>query len=163
MNLDFLIFYEHASRELESDCYLAAILQKRGYSVRIINRRYFGRIFLNPKVIITPFLYSGKDVQEFSGFLSGRKRAIINLQFEQVLSDEDLTTDFFRLSEGSTRAIHICWGENTRRRHMQNGLKKEQLPVTGFISMDFNNPRLRTLLKNKQELAKEFNLNPETK
>ena len=55
MKLDVLFFYEHASRELESDCYLATILKKRGYKVKVINRRYLWRGFLNPKVIILDF------------------------------------------------------------------------------------------------------------
>lgn len=163
MKYDYLIFYEHASRELETDCYLASILKKRGYSVKIINRRYLWRIFLNPKVIITPFLYSDTDVHEFTGFLNGRKRTIVNLQFEQILNDEGIKSDFYRLSGSSRQAIHICWGNNTRNRLLETNVPEEQLPICGAISLDFNRPQLRPLLKDKIQLAREFGLDENKK
>lgn len=158
MKCDFLIFYEHASREMETDCYLAALLEQRGYRVKIINRRYLWRVFLNPKVIITPFLYGDKDVHEFTGFLSGRKRAIIDLQYEQIYNDARLQSDFSKPSVLASLATHICWGRSTRERLLEAGVNGNLLPVTGAISMDFNRPSMRSFLKNKEQLAHEFNI-----
>ncbi len=158
MKLDFLLFYEQASRELESDCYLAALLKQRGYRVKVINRRYLWRVFLNPKVIITPYLYGDKDVHEFTGFICGRKRAIVDLQYEQIYNKARLESAFSRPSALSSLATHICWGNNTRKRMLGFCVSEDNLPVTGAISMDFNRPQLRLLLKTKEELSTEFDL-----
>jgi len=158
MRLDFLIFYEHASRELENACYLAAILTKRGYKVKIINIRYLWRIFLNPKVVITPYLYGDEDVHEFTGFINGRSRAIINLQYEQIYNDARLASDFSKPTELSAQATHICWGAATKERLSQCGVSSINLPVTGAISMDFNLPELSPFLKTKEQLSGEFNI-----
>lgn len=158
MKLDFLLFYEHASRELETGCYLASLLKQRGYRVKVINRRYLWRIFLNPKVIITPYLYGDDDVHEFTGFISGRRRAIIDLQYEQIFNDIRLASNFSKPSALSSLATHICWGEKTRDRLINNGIAPIKLPVTGAISMDFNRPQLRSILKTRSELAEEFEL-----
>lgn len=163
MKLDFLIFYEHASRELETDCYLASLLKQRGYKVKVINRKYLWRIFLNPKVIVTPYLYGDVDVHEFTAFISGRKRAIIDLQYEQIYNDARLESDFSKPSELSSNAIHICWGEKTKQRLMKQGIKSANLPVTGAISMDFNRPQLRNFLKSREDIADEFKLDNKKK
>lgn len=158
MRLDYLIIYEHASRELETDCYLASILKHRGYKVKIINRKYLWRVFLDPKVIITPYLYGDNDVHEFTGFISGRKRAIVDLQYEQVYNKARLDSDFSKPSALSSLATHICWGQKTRERMAKEGVLLDNLPVTGAISLDFNRPQLHPLLKTKKELSTEFDL-----
>ena len=158
MKLDFLIFYEHASRELETDCYLASLLKRRGYKVKVINRRYLWRVFLNPRVIVTPYLYGDDDVHEFTGFLNGRKRAIIDLQYEQIYNDARLKADISKPSALSALATHICWGPITKDRLCKFKVNSGRLPITGAISMDFNRPQLRSFLKDKNELAEEFNI-----
>lgn len=158
MKLDFLIFYEHASRELETDCYLASLLKHRGYRVKIINRKYLWRVFLNPRVVIVPYLYGDKDVHEFTGYISGRKRAILDLQYEQIYNNARLESDFSKPSALSSLATHICWGNKTRDRMIKDGIPQKNLPVTGAISMDFNSPQLRSLLKTKESLSEEFEL-----
>lgn len=160
MKFDFLIYYEHAARELESDCYLASILKKRGYKVKVINRHHLMRVFYSPKVIIVPFLYGDKDVHEFTGYLSGRRRAIVNLQYEQLLNDVGLKAAFYHPSGAARSAIYICWGNNSKSRLLKDGIDAVRLPVTGAIGMDFNREELRSFLKSKNDLAEEYHLKP---
>lgn len=156
--MDFLIIYENKARELESDCLLAEVLKKRGYSVKIVNERAAFKTFLNPKVVITPYLYSELDVVHFNTFWKKRKRGIINLQYEQVLNDAALDSGFHIPKDSAKFMHHICWGENTKKRLEKAGITNKYLHITGHMSMDLNRNECKGLYYDKKKLQKEFNI-----
>lgn len=93
---DFLILYEGKVRELESICLLAAELENRGYKVKIINTFLYQvkRIKrINAKIVITPFLYTNSDINDYVLKICQNFNFIINLRWEQIFSVKN-ETDF---------------------------------------------------------------------
>ena len=162
MKLDFLILYEHIVRELDSDCLLAAELQRRGFRVELFQLmsrkkiRYFWR--KKPKVIITSAMYDNDTLNSFVYNNVGKLNKIINLHWEEVLSREQEESDFYSLKQNAAKCIHICWGEAAKQRIIEHGVKQGNAVVTGAIHLDFLNQRFFGSSKSKPQLAQEFDI-----
>jgi len=165
--MDFLIIYERKQRELENAILLKIELEKRGYTCEVY-QYYEGdkyNIFnINaPKVILVPHLYGSANVyRTFSRF--GRSNHIVNLQFEQVLSEKWEKLGHHNPHDEAKKAIHICWGTKTRDRLALSGTPKVNLKVVGAPHLDLLRKEFRiNSEKKKQEFANIFNLDRDKK
>lgn len=151
--MDFLIYYESKTRELECDCLLENELKRRGYSVEIVSEFSAKRTFLDPKVLIVPYLYGNDDIDRFNRFWKRDKRGIVNLQYEQVLSKKVIESGFHIPKDFAQNATHICWGQKTYDRLSSFIYNKSLLPVTGHMGMDLNRKELSNCLFSKRKLG----------
>ena len=164
MALDFLILYEHIVREYESITLLKAELERRGYTaeIRQLLAKKERRLHKEdkPKVVVASAMYDNKTMNSFVYNNVGVCNKVVNLHWEQVLSEEQENSPFFNCGEAAAYAMHTCWGEKSRDRIVKYGVPIENTTITGAITLDFLRPEFKGYYKEKDELCKEFGLDP---
>ncbi len=167
MSLDFLILYEHIVREYESITLLKCELERRGYTAEIrqlLDRKklkYF--TYKKPKVLVASAMYDDKTMNSFVYNNVGVCNKVVNLHWEQVLSEEQENSPFFNCGQSASYAMHTCWGTQARDRIVKYGVPIENTAITGPIQMDFLRDQFEGYYKNKEELCEEFGLNKNKK
>lgn len=164
MALDFLILYEHVVREYESILLLQQELEQRGYSVEIrqlLDRKklkYF--TWKKPKVLVASCMYDNEGINSHVYNNVGRLDKVVNLHWEQMLSDTQEEEAWFNFDGNAKKCIQTCWGEETRRRLVAHGVPQHNAPVTGAIMMDFLRPEFAGYYQSKAELCVQYGLDP---
>ncbi len=162
--VDFLFIYEVKNRELENITLLAAELERRGYTTAFLNSWYCienDYEDYDADVLVLSACYNTGTYNYFTSHAAKFKK-VVNLQWEQVLrngyaeTDEPTSWDF---SGEAMRTMHICWGDNTKRRLKRKyDVADEFLKVCGYISLDFYRDEFSGFIRNKNELYGEFGL-----
>lgn len=163
--IDYLILYEHKARELDNICLLKAELELRGYTVELYNIHQLKTLkyltYKKPKVIVTSCLYDDVELNYYVYGTCGSIRKIVNLQWEQVLSEKWEKVNFHTPRNNAKYATHLCWGEACKNRLLENNVKNAI--ITGPMHMDFLRQEFIKFYKSKEEIIEEFNLNKNTK
>ena len=164
---DFLILYEHTVREYESDLLLKLELERRGYSAQIrqlldpkILRWVFGPAAARPKVLVASCMYDNAALNSHVYNNAGRCDRVVNLHWEQMLSDTQEEGDWFNMNGNAKRCIQTCWGARTAARLQAHGMAAKNTPVTGAVMMDFLRPEFAGYFKDKETLCHEHGLDP---
>jgi surface carbohydrate biosynthesis protein len=160
--MDFLIVYERKNRELENAILLKLELERRGYSCDIA--QYYDASMFDvfnrnpPKVVLTPHLYETSNViRTLSRF--GRANHIVNLQYEQVLSEKWERLGHHNPKGEATKAFHICWGSKTAERLLNAGIPEDNIKVLGALQLDLLRKEYRrTTHDAKVDLSVKYNL-----
>lgn len=160
--MDFLIVYERKNRELENALLLKLELERRGHKCEIC-QYYEGRGFDvfklgRPKIVLVAHLYDTKSViRNLSRF--GAVTHLVNLQYEQVLSDKWERLGHHNPKGEAVKGIHVCWGEKTARRLIDAGVPEQNVKVLGALQLDLLRPEYRrTQSVIRDELCQKFNL-----
>ena len=167
MSLDFLILYEHIVREYESITLLKLELERRGYTAEIrqlLDRKkleYF--TWKKPKVLVASAMYDDKTMNSFVYNNVGVCNKVVNLHWEQVLSEEQENSPFFNCGQSASYAMHTCWGTQARDRIVKYGVPIENTAITGPIQMDFLRDQFKGYYKDKDSLCEEFGLDKNKK
>lgn len=167
MSLDFLILYEHPVREYESDVLLKLELERRGYTAEIrqlLDRkrlRYF--TFKKPRVLVSSCMYDNAAINSHVYNNIGRCERIVNLHWEQILSDTQEEGDWFNFKGNAKKCVQTCWGEKTARRLRAHGVAEKNSPVTGAVMMDFLRPEFAGYFADKETLCRRYGLDPAKK
>ena len=117
MSLDFLILYEHTVREYESDLLLKLELERRGYTAEIrqlLDRKklkYF--TWKKPRVLVSSCMYDNEAINSHVYNNVGRLNKIVNLHWEQMLSDTQEEGDWFNFNGNAKKCVQTCWGRRT--------------------------------------------------
>lgn len=162
MALDFLILYEHVVREYESLVLLQEELARRGYSAEIhqlLDRKklkYFTR--KKPRVLVSSCMYDDEAINSHVYNNVGVCNKVVNLHWEQMLSDTQEEGAWFNFSGNAKKCIQTCWGRKTAERLITHGMEPKNCPVTGAVMMDFLRPEFAGYFKSKEALCAEFGL-----
>lgn len=165
-NPDFLFLYEHVVREYESLILLKLELERRGYTVAIqqlldvkrISRRIRG--WHKPEVLVASCMYDDEAINSHVYNNIGRCNKVVNLHWEQMLSDTQEQAAWFNFNGNAKKCIQTCWGPRTKQRLIAHGMAEKNCPVTGAVMMDFLRPQFRSYFLSKQELCQRHGLNP---
>mgnify|MGYP005955882081 CR=1 FL=1 len=158
--MDFLIFYEHDVRELDSVFLLRNALILAGYSCEITSHCLWGYwrhiLFSKPKVVVVPWLRYDENIALFTSFVRTKVCKIVNLQWEQIYNKKNLELGLTSIHGESINAVHLCWGQHTYDR-LKKDVDENKLKICGPIQFDFC--RLpSSFYMSREELSKEFNL-----
>lgn len=157
-NVDVLIIYELKSRELENSALIAAELERRGYTTKILyNYSTSKRFNLHPSVIIVPHAYNEEHMAFYLNNKWHNNRNVISMQYEQILSKA--SEDGVHNPSGQARmAQHTAWGQAQVERYLKNGIERSHIHDTGSVSMDLYRPEFRSYFKTRKEIGDEFGL-----
>lgn len=160
--VDFVIYYEHETRELENCILLQHELNRRGYNATVVKissyKALLYKTLIIPKVIIIPYCYTEELMTGFVPYNNNKTVKIVNLQLEQVLSNALEELGFHNPKGVAKKAFHITWGNLTRERLLKNGIQDENVLLTGAIQLDFLKEEFRGNYYNKSELAIEYKI-----
>ena len=167
MALDFLILYEHTVREYESDLLLKLELERRGYKVEIrqlLDPKHL-RLFRRdkPEVLVASCMYDNEAINSHVYNNIGLCNKIVNLHWEQMLSDTQEEGDWFNMNGNAKKCVQTCWGQRTAARLQAHGMEAKNTPVTGAVMMDFLRPEFEGYFLGKEELCRKFGLDPAKK
>lgn len=158
--VDFLIRYEHKVRELESIMLIRFELERRGYSVEFIgNYEYKVEKNFSPKVFIYPAIYNNDDFKS-DLYKYGKIKKIANLMWEQVFTiDNETDPNFCQNIVGiGSRALNLCWGNQSRDRIIRGGAAPYSAIKVGQINLDLLRGKFKSALKSKSELAHAYGI-----
>ncbi|MEG2660703.1 MAG: hypothetical protein RR978_08315 [Oscillospiraceae bacterium] len=161
MAADFLILYEHVVREYESILLLKLELEKRGYSVEIqqlLGRKKLFRFLFPPKVLVASCMYNNEAINSHVYNNIGKCNKVVNLHWEQMLSDTQEEEEWFNFSGNAKKCIQTCWGSKTRERLIAHGMDEKNCPVTGAVMMDFLRAEFNGYFMDKAALCEKFSL-----
>ena len=167
MSLDFLILYEHVVREYESLLLLKLELERRGYTVAIhqlLDRKklkYF--TWKKPRVLVSSCMYDDEAINSHVYNNVGVCNRVVNLHWEQMLSDTQEAAPWFNFNGNAKKCVQTCWGELTRQRLIAHDVPERNCPVTGAVMMDFLRPEFQGYFKTKEQLCRDFGLDPDKK
>lgn len=161
-NIDFIILYEHIAREIETAALLSVELKKRGYSVDIAE---VGSLRKGKKysVVLLPYLYNTSNLFPVLHMARNDVKKIINLQYEQVYSQNLENEKKLHPSGLAQKAQHIVWGYATQKRLEKFGVNRENIHLTGHIGMDLNYPKFDKAFMTRKEISQEFLLDENKK
>ena len=164
--MDFLICYEHIVREAENDTLIEYELRKRGYTCEIMHFNgpgFFCHSFKDKaKVVVTPWLRYDENAFHYLK-MAKKPYKIVNLQWEQVYSQYGLESGLVSTSNQAGKAIHLCWGDNSRERLIAERVDEKNLFVTGAVQLDYGRPAFDSYYFTRESIASEFNLNQSKK
>lgn len=164
--IDFLIIYETRVRELENVCLLKYELERRGYSVAIINTwnsvvNTEKKIKYDAKVVIAPSMYTN-GIYDFVKSIVGSLPKIVNLQWEQIgtIGDEKRSDSRFVLKGMASQCMNICWGDVTINRLLdKSGFDQAHMRKTGQMALDFCRKQMRGYYETREQLFQKYHVN----
>lgn len=165
---DFLFVYEIKNRELESICLLKYELERRGYSVAIVETwwtLHHNYCPISASVLVTFALYNDSQIRFTSSF-SRDFKTIVDLQWEQIHTNSDeAASDSLYYTSGCARdMIHIAWGPFTVNKLVNLcGVPEQNVKMTGHIAMDFIRPRFRGYYMKRKELLQRYHISLNTR
>ncbi|WP_227715864.1 MULTISPECIES: surface carbohydrate biosynthesis protein [unclassified Marinobacter] len=156
-----LIVYERKNRELETALFLQKKFQKAGFECNVVQFYWgfgFNLLSAGPDILVVPHLYNGLSVARLIARY-GRPRFILNLQYEQVLSDKWERLGHHNPSGTAMNAVHICWGRTTFDRLRDFGVPSENLLTIGAPHLDLlSGVDEGYCAEQKRKLAKAFGI-----
>lgn len=139
---DVLLTYEIRNREIENLCLIRRELERRGY--KVLMRMQYGTFFetetpVEAKVVVVPAYYRER-AKFYSSSHTIKTDKIVNMMWEQVFTatDEDNPDFLGSIKPWGRKAVHMAWGEQTRKRLIEQwGVDEKNVPVTGHVALDF--------------------------
>jgi hypothetical protein len=161
--VDIVYLYEHAARELDVACAIAAILkQKYGVSVEILQwPTGFLNTFhnLQPRLVVLPFCYNEKSYPKL--LAAWRKSIFFNMTWEQLFYPGNKTAKTPRGEFSINHVIHHAWSELYASFLKQQGIPENHIYLNGQPAYKLYDEPYRHYFASRTYLAERFGLNPE--
>jgi surface carbohydrate biosynthesis protein len=160
--VDIVYFYEHASRELDVACAVAAILEREyDLSVKIVHWPVGYPAIENrirTHLVVLPFCYT-EDY--FTLLLAKWRRATyFNVSWEQLFYAGNLKAKTPRGRFATSYVIHHAWSELYAEFLKEQGVKEQDIFVNGQPAYTLYDKPYRHYFKSRTEIAAEYGLDP---
>lgn len=167
--VDFVFEYEVKPRELNNLCLVAAYLKNKGYSVAFVNS--WESLYHKPRaycatVAIISACYNDGTYDFFTGLIASYKK-VVNMQWEQVAANgyyQKRDDKAYVYQGAGVHTRHVCWGEKEKNWLMASfGVEEDCLKVVGYLPLDFYRDELRPLMPSREQIFKQYGLDPSKK
>ena len=161
---DYILVYEHKVRELEALCLLKYELEKRGYSVFLIQTsdrdmsQYVSmKHKYHCKVLAVPACYNNTTFQMCVGRVISFEK-VIDLQWEQLISKSQERENSYRnFSEIGKDVVHISWGKANERRLVERAeIEKRNIYLCGNMALDLLRDEFSSLYMSREEIIQKY-------
>lgn len=161
--IDILFTYQHKPREIETLCLLKLEMERRGFSVEFLCTFVPNRInsfYKKAKLTVSSAMYNNDVLWFFVYDIIGFTKKIIDLQWEQVLSnfDENNPNCFHNPKDYAKEVVHLCWGTEPQKRIVNGGVSIENAMITGAVHLDFLLKEFNSYFLSKFDLAEIYNI-----
>ena len=157
--MDINIVYEHVEREIYNAFLIKFELEKRGYSVLLTRTEEpILPSFNAPKLIVMPWLFGEHNLVDLRVRYLRRFKKILNLQYEQVMSQMWLDVGYHVSKDKARNACQLCWGNKRKKILEDAGISEDKLFVIGDIRQDYSKPAFKNFFKTKTQLSEEFDI-----
>ena len=154
------LVYELYNREYDNCLLLQSALRHKGIETEIVYKMDLLKIpvSLEPRFFIIPNCYNDGDL-EYYYYASGcGNPIIINLQYEQVISDDE-TERVSHRPQGKARYLYnICWGESYKDFLISEGVDESRCIVSGALQLDFLKPIFKSYWISRKELLNRYDI-----
>lgn len=161
--VDIVYLYEHAARELDVGCAIAAILkQKYGLSVEILQWPvgFLNNFYnLQPRLVVLPFCYSEKSYPKL--LAAWRKPIFFNMTWEQLFYPGNKTAKTPRGEFSVNHVIHHAWSELYASLLKQQGIPEKHIYLNGHPAYKLYDEPYREYFASRTDLAEKHGLNSE--
>ncbi len=161
-NIDIVYFYEHASRELDVACAVAAILEREhDLSVKIVHWPVGYPAIENriqTRLVVLPFCYT----EDYFTLLLAkwRKATYFNVSWEQLFYAGNLKAKTPRGRFATNHVIHHAWSESYAEFLREQGIKEQDIFINGQPAYTLYDEPYRYYFKSRADLATEYGLDP---
>jgi surface carbohydrate biosynthesis protein len=160
--VDIVYFYEHASRELDVACAVAAILEREyGLSIKIVHWPVgFPAIEdrIRTHLVVLPFCYT-EDYYTLV-LAKWRKALYFNVSWEQLFYSGNLKAKTPRGRFATKHLLHHAWSEMYADFLMKQGIDERDIFVNGQPAYKLYDEPYRNYFKSRTDLAAEYGLDP---
>lgn len=164
MKYDFLFVYEVKNRELENIILLKYELERRGYTVMLLETWkliHHPKLFKIDASVVVSFAFYSDGQAEMCCYYAKNVHKMLNMQWEQLYSvgDEEDYASIYHIKGLALNAAHISWGKfNSEKLIYKFGLPEKNVWLTGQLAFDFFKPRLNGYYLTREDLCKKYNL-----
>lgn len=162
--MDFLFLCEIPRREEQAIALMCAELRRRGYSADYLLpeewtfQRYRGKV----NMVILNGCSSRWSLCRSIYTSVGKVKKIACMKWEQI---NKKSQDAFgkhvgdNICKTARTAIYFAWGNRTKERLTYCGVKPNNIFVTGAVTLDFLNDKMKGYYLGRKELCNRYNLN----
>ncbi len=159
--VDIVYLYEHAARELDVACAVAALLETNyGLSVEIVQWPVeFGRVVhtIRPnKIVILPYCYVEEDFSPLLAYWRGVH--YVNLTWEQLLYPGNEKAKMPRGDFVIKDVVHHAWSKHYVESLKKNGVSNKHIFLNGQPAYSLYDEPYSSYFKSREELAKQYSL-----
>jgi surface carbohydrate biosynthesis protein len=157
--VDIVYLYEHAARELDVACAIAAVLRQRGLSVEILQwpTSFFAAVGkFRPKIVVLPFCYTERS---FLPLLQYWAEAIFfNMTWEQLFYGGNQLAKTPRGEFSTQHVIHHSWSQPYSELLRAQGIPEEHIFTNGHPAYAFYDAPYRHNFMSRENLARRHGL-----
>lgn len=159
--VDIVYLYEHAARELDVACAVAALLETNyGLSIEIVQWPVeFGRIVhtIRPKkMVVLPYCYVEKDFSPLLAYWRGVH--YVNLTWEQLLYPGNEKAKMPRGDFVIKDVVHHAWSKYYVDSLKKNGIDNNHIFLNGQPAYTLYDKPYSSYFKSREELAQKYSL-----
>ncbi|MBO4845621.1 MAG: hypothetical protein J5525_04865 [Lachnospiraceae bacterium] len=164
---DFVFIYEVKNRELDSVLLMKCELERRGYSVYLVETWERDIIRTNPVIanVAVCFALYNDDIFRFVRQFVKNCNKFVNLQWEQIntngteISQENDSNDAAGFYGVAKKAVHISWGQyNYWKLTQKYGIDAKLVRICGNVNLDFLRDEFRSLYLSRDEMEHRYSM-----
>ena len=159
-NVDIVFLYEHAARELDVSCAIAAGLRQKGLDVEVMHwPTGFPKavLRLRPKVVVLPFCYTEQSYDALLAYW--RTSTFFNITWEQLFYLGNQKAKTPRGQFATQHVIHHAWSKLYESFLKENDIISEYIFLNGQPAYAMYDAPYRDYFPSRQELADQYGLN----
>lgn len=156
--MNVTIIYEIFNREYDNALLLKCALERYGYDVCIISKNdlFYRKKHSWREILVVPNCYTTDDYDYYYYANNNSNVVIVNLQYEQVLSNNQANISFHNPTGKALKAHHLCWGNSFYDFLKDNNVKN--VFRTGALHMDFLRKDFLSYWISKDEIMAEHDI-----
>ncbi len=157
--VDIVFLYEHAARELDVACAVAAGLRRGDCNVEIIHwPTGFPRavLKLQPKIVVLPFCYTEQSYDALLAYW--RNSTFFNMSWEQLFYFGNQKAKTPRGEFSTRHVIHHAWSNSYASFLNENSISSDRIFLNGQPAYTLYDEPYRDYFPSKQELSERHGL-----